>query len=221
MPPKVDIKILSGKRDNAKHALYELFDEFEALYSVKPELNLLSTVFKEIESKYRGIKKQIEGIADRFVEEDVTSEDERVTNNLKSGDEIKQRYLETLQKYASYEKELSSPQLQDITESTVVLGEVATAVKQMAQNMAAKPKIPASGLERLSVPSWDGSRKTYITWKKEFNHWMSKYEQDKDEQLQRFRRALPKGSWWAEQVKTCKVIDRAWEILDIEFADRR
>lgn len=93
MPPKVDIKILSGKRDNAKHALYELFNEFEALYSVKPELNLLSTVFKEIETKYRGIKKQIEVIADRFVEEEVTSEDERVTNNLKSGDEIKQRYL--------------------------------------------------------------------------------------------------------------------------------
>lgn len=26
---------------------------------------------------------------------------------MKSGDEIKQRYLQTLQKYASYEKELS------------------------------------------------------------------------------------------------------------------
>ena len=36
MPPKVDIKILSGNRDNAKHALNELFDEFDALYSVKP-----------------------------------------------------------------------------------------------------------------------------------------------------------------------------------------
>ena len=87
--------------------------------------------------------------------------------------------------------------------------------------MAIKPKIPVSGLERLPVPSWDGTRKTYITWKKEFNHWMNKYEQDKDEHLQLFRRALPRGSWWAEQVKTCKVIDRAWKILDIEFADRR
>ena len=170
MPPKVDVKVLAGKRDNAKHALFELFEEFEALYSVKPELNLLTTVFKEIESKYRGIKKQIEAIADRFVEEDVTSEDERVANNLKSGDEIKQRYLETLQKYASYEKDVSAPWLQDASESTAVLGEVASAVKQMAQNMAAKPKLPASGLERLSVPSWDGSRKTYVTWKKEFMH---------------------------------------------------
>lgn len=95
---------------------------------------------------------------------------------------------------------------------------MAEAVKQMAQNMATKPKV--SGLERLSVPPWDGSRKTYATWK-EFNHWMGKYDQDKDEQLQRFRNAMPKGSWWTDQVKTCKDIDRAWDILDIEFADRR
>jgi len=43
--------------------------------------------------------------------------------------------------------------------STEVLEAVAEAVKQMAQNMPTKPKV--SGLERLSVPSWDGSRKTY------------------------------------------------------------
>jgi hypothetical protein len=27
--------------------------------------------------------------------------------------------------------------------------------------------------------------------------------------------------WWTDQVKTCKSIDRAWEILDVEFADKR
>lgn len=42
MPPKVDIKILFGKRNNAQDALYGV------LYSAKPELNLLSTVFKGI-----------------------------------------------------------------------------------------------------------------------------------------------------------------------------
>ena len=78
---------------------------------MKPELNLLLTVFYEIESKYRGIRMQIETIADLFVEEKVTSEDERIANNLKSGDEIKQRYSETLQEYASYEKEVNTPQL--------------------------------------------------------------------------------------------------------------
>ena len=50
---------------------------------------------------------------------------------------------------------------------------------------------------------------------------MKKYDQDKDEQLQRFRNALPRGSWWSDQVKTCKTIDSAWNILDTEFADKR
>lgn len=89
----------------------------------------------------------------------------------------------------------------------------------MAENMQSKPH--ASGLERLPAPSWDGSRKAYLTWKKEFQHWMKKHGQDKDEQLQRFRKAMPKGSWWTEQLKACKNIDRAWEILDIESADER
>ena len=102
----------------------------------------------------------VEVIADRCVEEEVTSEDERIANNLRSGVKIKQRYLETLQKYARYEKELSTPQLKDTTDTTAVLGEVATAVKKIAQNMAAKPKVLVSGLERLSVPSCDGPGKT-------------------------------------------------------------
>ena len=85
--------------------------------------------------------------------------------------------------------------------------------------MSSKPNI--SGLERLSVPTWDGNQKSYATWKREFNHWMAKYSQDKDEQLQRFRKAMPKGFWWTDQVKTCKTIGKAWDILDIVFADKR
>lgn len=191
MPPKIDFKTLVGKRDNAMHALKELFDEFEAIYSVQPELKLLATIFNEIESKYRAIRKQIEVIADRLVEENVTSEDERITENLRSGDESKAKYLEILQRYASYQKELSAPQ--NTSDSSTVLEAVAEAVKQMAESIATKPK--ASGLERLSVPSWDGYRKTYATWRKEFGHWMAKYDQDRDEQLQRFRKAMPKGCW--------------------------
>lgn len=71
--------------------------------------------------------------------------------------EIKVRYLETLQKHAHYQKELGVPQLQNTSDSTEVLGAVAEAVKQMAQNLATKLKV--SGLERLPVPSWDGSEK--------------------------------------------------------------
>ena len=29
------------------------------------------------------------------------------------------------------------------------------------------------------------------------------------------------GSWWTDQVETCKAIDSTWKILDSEFADRR
>ena len=49
---------------------------------MKPKLNLLAAVFNEIESKYRAVKKQMEIIADRLVEEGVTSEDKRITENL-------------------------------------------------------------------------------------------------------------------------------------------
>ena len=39
--------------------------------------------------------------------------------------------------------------------------------------------------------------------------------------MRSFCGALPRGSWWADQVKTSKVIARPWEILNKEFADRR
>ena len=68
--------------------------------------------------------------------------------------------------------------------------------------MSTGSKPSKSGLERLPVPSWDGSRRMYPTWRKEFNHWMKKYAQDEDEQLQRFRKALPSHLWWTDQVKT-------------------
>ena len=49
----------------------------------------------------------------------------------------------------------------------------------MAENMASKPH--ASGLEKLPAPTWDGSRKAYLTCKREFQHWMNKHGQDKDD----------------------------------------
>ena len=73
----------------------------------------------------------------------------------------------------------------------------------------------------MSVPTWDGVRKSYATWKHEFQYWMNKYKQDKDEQLQRLRKALPKNSFWSDQVRPCKTIEQAWKILDTEFGDQR
>jgi hypothetical protein len=32
---------------------------------------------------------------------------------------------------------------------------------------------------------------------------------------------MRKGPWWTDHVKTCKSIGRAWDILDVEFDDKR
>ena len=36
MPPKVDVKTLTGKMNNAVGILHELMEEFEAIFAVKP-----------------------------------------------------------------------------------------------------------------------------------------------------------------------------------------
>ena len=70
----------------------------------------------------------------------------------------------------------------------------------MTESLTEKPK-NSNGLEKLSVPTWDGSRRSYSSWKKQFDHWMVKYNQDEQEQLQRFRKAMPKSFWWTDQVR--------------------
>lgn len=50
---------------------------------------------------------------------------------------------------------------------------------------------------------------------------MTKYHQDKDEQLQRFRKAIPKNSWLCDNLRSFKSIDKAWEVLDQEFDNQR
>ena len=41
MPPKVDVKTLVGKMNNAAGILTELMEEFEAIFAVKPGLERL------------------------------------------------------------------------------------------------------------------------------------------------------------------------------------
>ena len=49
MPPKVEnIVTLIGKREIAIESLDELYEEFNMLYQVKPELIALGNVYKEI-----------------------------------------------------------------------------------------------------------------------------------------------------------------------------
>ncbi|XP_028417504.1 uncharacterized protein LOC114541904 [Dendronephthya gigantea] len=91
----------------------------------------------------------------------------------------------------------------------------------MAEALTSTKIDKTNSLEKLSVPVWDGKRKSYLTWKHEFKHWMEKCRQDEEEQLKRFCKALPKYSFWTDQVKYCKSVEKAFEILDKEFADKR
>ena len=214
MPPKVDVKTLTGKMNNAAGILNELMEEFEAIFAVKPGLERLEAVFNLVESKYRSVKKQQEAILDKLIEEGASSEDELVLTNRKLGDKVKADFLQITLKYAAYQSENALPKGPDHTET---LKTMTSAIEKMAVAIGSKP----SSLERLTVPNWDGSRRTYQTWKREFRHCMEKYGQDKDEQFQRFRKAMPKGFFWTDQVKTCEDINQAWEILETEFANER
>ena len=57
-----------------------------------------------------------------------------------------------------------------------------TAATKMADVLGSQ-KTASHGLEKLSVPTWDGKRKSYATWKSECNYFMDKYNQDEDERL--------------------------------------
>ena len=49
MPPKVDVKTLTGTRNNAVGILNELMEEFEAIFAVKLGLERLEAVFNLVE----------------------------------------------------------------------------------------------------------------------------------------------------------------------------
>ena len=68
MPPKVELSTHIAKRDSTIASLNDLFEEFHVLYvyQVEPLLSTLKNVYKEVESKYRSVKKQQETIADRL-----------------------------------------------------------------------------------------------------------------------------------------------------------
>ena len=95
-----------------------------------------------------------------------------------------------------------------------------TAVTKMADVLGSQ-KTASHGLEKLSVPTWDGNRKSYATWKSQVNCWMYKYKQDEDKELQRLRKTLPKNSFFSDKVQPSKKTKQAWKILDTEFGDQR
>ena len=96
MPPKIDMSLLTAKRDNTVNSLYELFEEIQVLYSVEAEVSTLDNVYKQIETKYRLVKQQQEVIIDKILEGKVSDSEEAekiLESNKKIGTQVKTHYL--------------------------------------------------------------------------------------------------------------------------------
>ena len=195
MPPKVDVGTVIAKRDSTIGSLYDLLEEFNVLFEVQPMVNILENVYKEVEIMYRSVKKQQEAIADKLCEVSTEGSEELWKVNQELGKKAKVDFLHCSEKFATCQKACS------VKKSSVehnALDVMAEAVTKMAVVLGSQKNVN-QGLEKLSsVPTWDGNRKTYAIWKREFKYWMTKYKQDNDEQLQRLRKALPKNSFWSD-----------------------
>ncbi len=167
------------------------------------------------------MKQQQETVIDRIIEKRISNpkENEKILDsNKKVGTQVKTDYLNCTKSFAEYQKKCNSNKTEYSSDD---IGAMTSAMAKMVEALILTKTDKTNSLEKLSVPVWDGRRKSYLIWKQEFKYWMQKCKQDEEEQLQRFRKALPKHSFLADQVKYCKSVKKAFEILDIEFANKR
>ena len=129
MPPKVDVKTLVGKMKNAERILYELIEEFEIIFSVKPELKTLEAAFHQVETRYSLIKKQQETILDRLVDDSTDTDEELLLTTRKLGDKIKADFLQIALKFATYQKEKNSS---ETSKSSVTLEALTSSMSTMS-----------------------------------------------------------------------------------------
>lgn len=130
--------------------------------------------------------------------------------NQKLRDNVKADFLQITLRFVAYQGTNASPNGPDHTET---LKTMTFAVEKMAVAIGRNP----SSLEQLTVPNWDGSRRTYQTWKREFRHCMVKYGQDEDEQLHRFRKVMPKGFFWTYMSRPVKAITKPGKFLKLNL----
>ena len=138
----------------------------------------------------------------------------KMSSNTQIGDKVKSDYLKYTEDSLFTKKSLTRKRNLSNDQA------MTSAVTKMADALSSQ-KNASHGLEKWSVPTWDGVRKSCATWKHEFQYWMTKYKQDRDEQLQRLRKPLPKNLFWSDQVRLCKTVEQAWKIHDTEFGDQR
>ena len=106
MPPKVNVSILTGKRDSTIVALYELL-EFQVLYKVQPVLSTLENAYKDMDIKCRGsVKKQQETITDRLME--TGSTENQLKANQQVADKVRGDFLKYSEIFATYQKSCNS-----------------------------------------------------------------------------------------------------------------
>ena len=110
------------------------------------------------------LKKQQETITDRLIETGYT--EEQLKANQQVGDKVRGDFLKYSEIFATYQKACNS---QEPALKHDALEAMTTAVTKMADVLGSQ-KTASHGLEKLSVPTWDGNRKSYATWKSEFNY---------------------------------------------------
>ena len=80
------------------------------------------------------------------------------------GDKVRGDFLKYSEIFATYQKACNSQEPpHDVLEA------MTTAVTKMVDVLGSQ-KTASDGLEKLSVPAWDRNRKSYATWKGEFNY---------------------------------------------------
>ncbi|CAB4045195.1 Hypothetical predicted protein, partial [Paramuricea clavata] len=144
---------------------YELFEEFQVLYSVEAEVSTLDNVYKHIETKYRLVKQQQEVIIDKILEGKVSDSEEAekiLESNKKIGTQVKTHYLNCTKSFAEYQKKCSLNKSSEHKSDSIQA--MTFAVTKMAEALTSTKTDKTSSLEKLSVPVWDGKRKSYLTW---------------------------------------------------------
>ena len=134
------------RKETIQASLNDLLEEFHVLYQVGPVLSTLENVYKEVESKYRSVKKQQEIIADRLLES--ASEEQQITNE-EVFDKAKADFLKCAEQFAIYQKSFASEKPPFKHER---LEAMTSAVTKLA-DVPSSQKNANHGLEKLSVPT--------------------------------------------------------------------
>ena len=90
---------------------------------------------------------------------------ESQTKNQVIGDEAKANFLKCAEQFVNYQKSFATEKPLFKLE---VLEAMALAVTKMTDVLSSQ-KYASHGLEKLSVPTWDGVRKSCATWKHELS----------------------------------------------------